>query len=138
MLNKIIVTGRLTADIELKHTPGNIPVATFTIASDRDYAKDGNRETDFIDIVAWRKTAEFIAKNFYRGNGITIDGRLQTRNWEDKDGNKRKTIEVLAENVYFYGTKAPSYERDDEPAPAKKEIKFEEVEIDLNDGELPF
>ena len=103
MLNHIIVMGRLTRDPELRRTGSGIAVASFSLAVDRDYSpKDGGeRETDFIDCVAWRQTGEFVSKYFTKGRMAVVSGRLQIRNWTDKEGNKRRTAEVVADNVYF-------------------------------------
>lgn len=102
MLNFICVMGRLTRDVELRRTNSGKPVASFTVAVDRDYAPDGQeRETDFIDCVAWNGTAEFVDKYFNKGSMIVVVGRLQIRNWTDKEGNKRRSAEILASNVYF-------------------------------------
>lgn len=103
MLNQIVVMGRLTRDPELRRTGSGIAVASFTVAVDRDYSgKDGGeKETDFIDCVAWKSTAEFVSKYFSKGRMAVVSGRLQIRNWTDKDGNKRRTAEVVAEHVYF-------------------------------------
>ena len=103
MLNHIIVMGRLTRDPELRRTGSGIAVASFTLAVDRDFSpKDGGeRETDFIDCVAWRQTGEFVSKYFTKGRMAVVSGRLQIRNWNDKDGNKRRSAEVVADNVYF-------------------------------------
>lgn len=99
MLNKAILMGRLTADPELRHTQSNIPVTSFTLAVDRSFGKE--KRTDFLDIVAWRNTAEFVAKWFSKGMLVAVSGRMQTRTWEDKQGNKRKTVEVVADEVFF-------------------------------------
>ena len=102
MLNVAIIMGRLTRDPELRRTNSGKPVAGFTVAVDRDYAPEGQeKETDFIDCVAWNGTAEFVEKYFKKGSMIVVSGRLQIRNWTDKDGNKRKTAEILASSVYF-------------------------------------
>ena len=102
MLNHIIVMGRLTRDPELRRAgANNVAVTSFTVAVDRDYAKDAEKETDFLDCVAWRGTGEFVANNFRKGSMAVVAGRLQIRNWTDKDGNKRRSAEILAENVYF-------------------------------------
>ena len=103
MLNHIVIMGRLTRDPELRRTGSGIAVASFTIAVDRDFApKDGGeRETDFIDCVAWRQTGEFVSKYFTKGRMIVVSGRLQIRSWTDKDGNKRRSAEIVADNVYF-------------------------------------
>ena len=100
--------GRLTRDPELRRTGSGIAVASFTVAVDRDFAQDGKKETDFIDCVAWRKTGEFVSKYFKKGSMIVVKGRLQIRNWNDKDGNKRKSAEVVADNCYFGSTKSDS------------------------------
>ena len=103
MLNHIVLMGRLTRDPELRRTGSGVAVASFTLAVDRDFGsrEGGERETDFIDIVAWRNTAEFVSKYFTKGRMAVVSGRLQIRNWNDKDGNKRRTAEVVADNVYF-------------------------------------
>ena len=105
MLNHIVVMGRLTRDPELRKTASGVSVTSFTVAVDRDFSQDGQRETDFLDVVAWRNTAEFAAKYFTKGRMAVISGRLQIRNWEDKEGNKRRTAEILAENIYFGDSK---------------------------------
>ena len=108
MLNHIVLMGRLTRDPELRRTGTGIPVATFTLAVDRDFGSNretGEKETDFIDIVAWRNTAEFVSKYFAKGRMAVVSGRLQIRNWNDKDGNKRRSAEVVADNVYFGDSK---------------------------------
>ena len=103
MLNHIVIMGRLTRDPELRRTGSGLPVASFTVAVDRDFGKNenGEKETDFIDCVAWRQTGEFVSKYFAKGSMIVGSGRLQIRSWNDKDGNKRRTAEVVADNVYF-------------------------------------
>ena len=103
MLNHIVLMGRLTRDPELRRTGTGLAVASFSLAVDRDFGnrESGERETDFIDIVAWRHTAEFVSKYFAKGRMAVVSGRLQIRNWTDKDGNKRRSAEVVAENVYF-------------------------------------
>ena len=103
MLNHIVIMGRLTRDPELRRTSSGIAVASFTVAVDRDFGgrDGGERETDFIDCVAWRQTGEFVSKYFTKGSMIVVSGRLQIRNWNDKDGNKRRSAEIVAENVYF-------------------------------------
>ena len=107
MLNHITIMGRLTRDPELRRTGSGIAVASFTLAVDRDFSpKDGGeRETDFIDCVAWRQTGEFVSKYFTKGRMAVVSGRLQIRSWTDKDGNKRRTAEVVADNVYFGDSK---------------------------------
>ena len=103
MLNHITIMGRLTRDPELRRTGSGIAVASFTLAVDRDFAPrdGGERETDFIDCVAWRQTGEFVSKYFTKGRMAVVSGRLQIRSWTDKDGNKRRTAEIVADNVYF-------------------------------------
>ena len=107
MLNRIIIMGRLTRDPELRRTQTGLPVASFTLAVDRDF-KDkttGEKGVDFIDVVAWRSTAEYVSRYFTKGRMAVAEGRLQIRDWTDKDGNKRRTAEVVAENVYFGDSK---------------------------------
>ena len=119
MLNHITIMGRLTRDPELRYTQSQTPVASFTLAVDRDFASrdGGERQTDFIDCVAWRQTGEFVNKYFSKGSMAVVSGRLQIREWTDRDGNKRRTAEVVAENVYF----GESKRRDDNSAPARRE-----------------
>ena len=107
MLNHIVLMGRLTRDPELRRTGSGVAVASFTLAVDRDFGnrENGEKETDFIDIVAWRNTAEFVSKYFAKGRMAVVTGRLQIRNWQDKDGNKRRSAEVVADNVYFGDSK---------------------------------
>ena len=107
MLNNIVIMGRLTRDPELRRTGSGTAVASFTLAVDRDYSgKDsGEKETDFIDCVAWRHTGEFVSKYFTKGRMAVVSGRLQIRPWTDKDGNKRRSAEVIAESVYFGDSK---------------------------------
>lgn len=130
MLNHITIMGRLTKDPELRFTQTQTPVASFTVAVDRDYSgKDGEKkETDFIDCVAWRSTAEFISKYFTKGSKAVVDGRLQLRDWTDKDGNKRRNAEIVVGSIYFCESK-----RTGEAEPASP--AFEELP---DDGELPF
>ena len=102
MLNHIVTMGRLVRDPELRHTQSGIPVTSFTIACDRDYkGADGEKATDFLDIVAWRQTAEFVSKYFTKGRTALVDGRLQLRDWTDRDGNRRRSAEILANSVHF-------------------------------------
>ena len=107
MLNHITIMGRLVRDPELRRTGSGIAVASFTVAVDRDFGSrdGGERETDFIDCVAWRQTGEFVSKYFTKGRMIVVSGRLQIRSWNDKDGNKRRTAEVVADNCYFGDSK---------------------------------
>ena len=110
MLNHITIMGRLTRDPELRRTGSGIAVASFSVAVDRDFGgrDGGEKETDFIDCVAWRNTGEFVSKYFTKGSMIVVSGRLQIRGWTDKDGNKRRTAEVVADNVYFGESKRSS------------------------------
>ena len=106
MLNRIILMGRLTRDPELRRTGSGTAVTSFSLAVDRDFkSQSGEKETDFIDIVAWRSTAEFVSKYFTKGRMAVVEGRLQLRDWTDRDGNKRRTAEVIADNVYFGDSK---------------------------------
>ena len=107
MLNRILLMGRLTRDPELRHTQTGTAVASFTLAVDRDFKdrNSGERATDFIDIVAWRQTGEFVSRYFTKGRMAVVEGRLQMRDWTDKDGNKRRSAEVVADNVYFGDSK---------------------------------
>ena len=110
MLNHITIMGRLTRDPELRRTGSGIAVASFTVAVDRDFGgrDGGERETDFMDCVAWRQTGEFVSKYFTKGSMIVVSGRLQIRNWTDKEGNKRRSAEVVADNCYFGESKRNS------------------------------
>ena len=107
MLNHIVIMGRLTRDPELRRTGSGIAVASFTVAVDRDFGgrDGGEKETDFIDCVAWRQTGEFVSKYFTKGSMIVVSGRLQIRNWTDKEGGKRRSAEIVADNVYFVESK---------------------------------
>lgn len=135
MLNHITIMGRLTRDPELRYTQSQTPVTSFTLAVDRDFADHGSgeRKTDFIDVVAWRQTGEFVSKYFTKGSMAVVSGRLQIRDWTDRDGNKRKSAEVVAENVYFGESK-----RRDEGTSGSYgggSSAFAELE---DDGDLPF
>ena len=131
-MNNVTLMGRLTAAPELKYTPNNVAVIAFTVAVKRAYAKD--QESDFIDIVAWRQTAEFVEKYFNKGDMIALKGAIQTRAYTDKNGNKRKAVEVVAENVYFCGSKN-SGSGNQQAKPNNINVNFEELE---DDEELPF
>ena len=123
MLNKIVLLGRLTRDPELRQTQSGNSDASFTRACDRDFAAPGaEKDTDFVDIVAWRGTAEFVSKYFSKGRMAVVSGRLQIRNWEDKEGNKRKTAEIVAESVYFGDSKRDG-QNASSSAPASSELK---------------
>ena len=169
MLNHIVLMGRLTRDPELRYTQSQTPVASFTLAVDRDFGgrDGGERQTDFIDIVAWRSTAEFVSKYFTKGSMAAVSGRLQIRDWTDRDGNKRRSAEVVAENVYFGESKrrdgggdysrSGDYARNNDRQPSSSAhtyTSFAEpapgpydnvqrggstfAELDDGDGELPF
>lgn len=138
MLNRIVLMGRLTRDPELRRTQSGTAVVSFSIACDRDYAAQGaERETDFIDIVAWRGTAEFVEKYFGKGRMIVVGGRLQIRNWEDRDDNKRRSAEVVADSVYFGDSK-----RDGDSGKPKGEPTYDPTggfsQLADDDSELPF
>ena len=134
MLNHITIMGRMTRDPELRRTGSGVAVASFTIACDRDIAnkETGERDVDFIDCVAWRGTGEFVEKHFSKGSMVVVSGRLQIRSWTDKDGNKRRTAEVVADNVYFGESK-----KDTGYAP-KTETQQDFQVIDDPDANLPF
>ena len=149
MLNKIFIMGRLTRDPELRHSQSGTAVASFTLAVDRDF-KDkstGERATDFINVVAWRQTGEFVSKYFSKGRTAVVEGRLQMRNWTDKNNNKRVSAEVLADSVYFGDSKrdgqGDGYSGGEYSAPAPGNYgappqgdQFAELSDD--DGEMPF
>ncbi len=117
MLNKAIIMGRLTRDPELKYTQSQIPVVSFSVAVDRDFVRQGEqREADFINVVAWRSTAEFISKWFHKGSMIVVEGKLQTRKWQDKFEQKRTELEIIADNVYFGDSKRSDDEYGRAPA----------------------
>lgn len=105
-LNNVCVMGRIGTDIELRRTGKDVAVASFALAVDRDFKSGGEKETDWFDVVAWRNTAEFIQKYFAKGRMIVVSGRLQARSWTDKEGNKRKTVEIVADNAYFGDSKS--------------------------------
>ena len=151
MLNHIVLQGRLCRDPELRRTGNGIAVASFTLACDRDFGsrESGGKETDFIDIVAWRNTAEFVSRHFARGRMAVVSGRLQIRSWNDKDGGKRRSAEIVADNVYFGDSKrdgagdfggapasysAPMGGRNAAPMGGQSDF----AEIGEEDGELPF
>ena len=148
MLNHITLMGRLTRDPELRRTGSGTAVTSFSLAVDRDFkSQSGEKETDFIDIVAWRSTAEFVSKYFSKGRMAVVEGRLQIRDWTDKDGGKRRSAEVVADNVYFGDSKrdggdssgysaAPAYKN---AAPSNFNAGGSDfAEIGEDDGELPF
>ena len=141
MLNHITIMGRLTRDPELRRTGSGVAVTGFTIACDRDIAnkETGDRETDFIDCVAWRGTGEFVDKHFKKGSMAVVSGRLQIRGWTDKDGNKRRTAEVVADNVYFGESKKEDsgYTGFVKTTPAAVPAQ-DFRQIDIPDAQLPF
>ena len=158
MLNHIVIMGRLTRDPELRYTQAQVPVASFTVAVDRDFGgrDGGEKQTDFIDCSAWRQTGEFVSKYFRKGSMIVVSGRLQSRKWQDRDGNNRTSWEISADNVYFgesrrredenrdsYGgnysanrSGGNSYERNRRASAPAQSNPFTELGDD--DGELPF
>ncbi|NLW64694.1 MAG: single-stranded DNA-binding protein [Clostridiales bacterium] len=146
MLNHIVIMGRLTRDPELRYTQSGTPVASFSLAVDRDFAsKDsGERQTDFIDCVAWRQTGEFVSKYFNKGSMAVVSGRLQIRDWQDKEGNKRRSAEVVADNIYFGESKhRDNSEGSRMSSPAAGGFENESrgsafSELDSGDGDLPF
>ncbi|NLG92443.1 MAG: single-stranded DNA-binding protein [Clostridiales bacterium] len=151
MLNVAVLMGRLVADPELRHTPNDISVTSFTLAVDRSYVKAGaERQADFIDVVAWRSTADFVCKYFHKGQLVAVQGSIQTRTYTDKEGNKRKAFEVVADNVHFAeskrdsaGTQGNNYHskpdtalEQSDPAYASGDTgDFEEIPLD---DDLPF
>ena len=153
MLNHIVIMGRLTRDPELRTTQSGVSVTSFTVAVDRDFGgrDGGERQTDFVDCVAWRQTGEFVSKYFHKGSMIVVSGRLQSRKWQDREGNNRTSWEINADNVYFgesrrdgdssrdsysNNTYSGSYDSGRSSAPAPASNTF--VELDDGDGELPF
>ena len=146
MLNKVVIMGRLARDPELRRTQSGVSVTSFRIACNRDYKPQGGEaETDWIDIVAWRNTAEFVSKYFQMGRVAIVEGRLQTRDWTDKDGNKRTAVEVVADNVYFGDSKRDGGNNYDAPAFGAPMGGYaapvgdnQFAEIDEEDGDLPF
>ena len=144
MLNRIVLMGRLTRDPELRKTQLDTPVCSFSLAVDRDYKKDGEKkETDFIDIVAWRATAEFVSKFFTKGRMAVVEGRLQIRDWTDKEGNKRRSAEINADNVYFGDSRPAQAEGSSGPGEADAFKDFPPLDdfspIEGSSGkELPF
>lgn len=153
MLNHITIMGRLTRDPELRYTQSQTPVASFTLAVDRDFTSrdSGERQTDFIDVVAWRQTGEFVSKYFTKGSMAVVSGRLQIRDWTDREGNKRRNAEVVADNVYF----GESKRRDDSAGGRSQFHEYDAprrenpsggyaggasafAELEDDDGDLPF
>ena len=154
MLNKIFIMGRLTRDLELRRTQSDTPVASFRLAVDRDFKdkQTGERTTDFIDCVAWRQTGEFVSRYFSKGRMAVVEGRLQMRDWTDKDGNKRRSAEVIADSVYFgdskreggssgqggYSIGYSGYSAPADGSPAQLDPCSGFAELTTDDGNLPF
>lgn len=132
-MNVVAIMGRLTADPEMRTTTNGVSVTSFTLAVDKSFSKDGERQADFIDCVAWRGTAEFICKHFAKGKLMAVDGSIQTRNYEDKNGNKRKAVEIVVSNVNFCGDgKKQNDDVPQEPHPDREIIE------DVLGDDLPF
>lgn len=138
MLNHITIMGRLTADPILRRTMSGTPATSFTLAVDRDYSKDGERETDFIECVAWRGTAEFVDRYFKKGSMAVVSGRLQSRKWQDKQGNNRISWEIKADSVYFGEGKKPEGNNASYSAEQYGQGQQDFTELPDDDGELPF
>ena len=140
MLNKIFIMGRLTRDPELRRTQNGTAVTSFTLAVDRDFKNaDGTKETDFIDCVVWRQTAEFVSKYFTKGRMAVVEGRLQIRDWQDKDGNKRRNAGVIADNVYFGDSRSDNAPGSYQAAKASVNVDAEDfAEVEDDDSDLPF
>lgn len=130
-MNKVILLGRLTKEVEVRYTQNNTAVASFSLAVNRRFAKQGEQQADFINIVAWNKVAEFCSKYFTKGQQVSVVGRIQTRTWDDQNGQKRYATEVIAEEVYFADTKREQQESTQESTQATTNFSFE-------DDELPF
>ena len=134
MLNNIILQGRLTRDPEMQATANGVSRATFALACEQDYKNpNGERDTDFFEVVAWRNTADFVQRYFSKGQMVVVRGRLQTQQWTAQDGSKRKTVQIVAENVYFCGTNNASGQATEQPAAVEEQAPVP-VEIE----ELPF
>lgn len=148
MLNHIVIMGRMTRDPELRYTSSQTPVASFSLAVDRDYTSrdGGEKQTDFIDCVAWRSTAEFVSKYFSKGSLCVVSGRLQIRDWQDKEGGKRRSAEVIVDNIYF----GESKRREGEASSSASTFNYDTVTqtpvynndeftpVSMDDGDLPF
>lgn len=137
MLNCAVIMGRLVADPELRTTASGVSVTSFTVAVDRRFAnKEEEKQADFIDVIGWRQSAEFVCKYFRKGSPIAVQGSIQTRTYEDKDGNKRKAVEIVADNVSFCGSKSDSAKTDTEPTASKSVAAYLNAVVD--DEETPF
>lgn len=139
MLNHIVIMGRLTRDPELRYTQSQIPVASFSVAVDRDFGgrDGGEKQTDFINCVAWRQTGEFVSKYFTKGSMAVVSGRLQIRDWTDRDGNKRRSAEIVADNVYFGESKGKGKDEYEEAEYAAAEKAGKQISGE-DDGDPPF
>ncbi len=140
MLNRAIVMGRLTDNPELRHTSSNVPVTTFTLAVERNFRSGDERVTDFLDIVAWRNTAEFVSKYFTKGMQVCVEGSIQVRSYTDRDGNKRRAWEIVADQTYFADSRRDGAARsNDTQAPAISNADSNDfAELDDNGDDLPF
>lgn len=140
MLNKVIIAGRLTKDAELRHTPNNVPVASFSIANEDDYKKDatGKREVDFFDVVAWRGLAGVVSTHCTKGRYVEVEGRLKVRSWKDGEGKNRRSVEINAEKVYFVGEGGKRTEYDSAPNEVGTDYNANFEELPGDDSELPF
>jgi single-strand DNA-binding protein len=150
MFNKAILVGRLTAEPELRQTQSGVPVISFSVACQRPYVNGGERKTDFINVDAWRRSAEFVAKYFHKGNAIGVDGRIEMRDYTDRDGNNRRAFEVIADNIFFVegrsastGGDMPAYAAPAQAAAPSAPVSYSSgsvedfQEVDLDD-DLPF
>lgn len=153
MINTAVIMGRLTADPELRQTQSGISVARFSVAVERPYSKGGERQTDFLDVVAWRNTADFVCRYFIKGQMIAISGSIQARTYTDRDGNKRKSVEIVADGVSFCGDKperkAQTYDAEtvntespkppEKPEPQYRQQSMDDfVDVPMSDDDLPF
>lgn len=138
MFNKAIIIGRLTGDPELKKTPNDVSVSSFTVAVDRPYRKDGEKKADFLNVVAWRQTADFVTKYFSKGNAIGVEGSIQTRSYTDKENNKRYVVEVVADNVFFVESKSNSDKKANAETPKAATPDAEDFQTVEDDEDLPF
>ena len=147
MLNHIVIMGRLTRDVEMRYTQSQLPVASFTVAVDRDFGKgdNGEKQTDFINCVAWRQTADFVNKYFHKGSMAVVSGRLQIRSYQDREGNNRTAAEVVADNIYFGESRSSGAPANDAPRSSSYGSSYAKpvqggsfAELGDDDGELPF
>lgn len=139
MVNCAVIMGRLVADPELRTTGSGVSVTSFTVAVDRRFAnKDEEKQADFIDVIAWRQTADFVCKYFRKGSMIAVQGYIQTRMYEDKDGNKRKAVEIVADNVSFCGSKSDSAKTNNDTNPTASTPVTTNLNAVIDDEETPF